>query len=277
VKAAEALREGVARLRAAGVPDAPRDARLLLAWAMSIPAERLTLRLEDGLEPAVLERFTSLISQREQRRPVSQIIGQRLFWGRPFVVTREVLDPRPETEVLIAASLEGPFHRLADLGTGSGAILLTLLCERPAASGIGVDLSDEALDVARENAHLHGLDDRVAFVRSDWLASLSGRFDLIVSNPPYVSQAEFASLSPEVRHWEPTMALTPGGDGLDAYRIIVAGIARHLSPGGRLIFEIGPSQADAVLGMLSNAGFSGLEVRKDLDGRDRMLLARMSD
>lgn len=274
--AAEALRQGIARLRAAGVADPPRDARILLAHVMSLAPERLTLHLGEPMSGAAAAAYDDALAARVRRQPVSQIVGLRLFWGRAFRVTPDVLDPRPETEVLVAAALEEPFARVADLGTGSGAILLTLLAETPSAEGVGVDRLDAALAVACDNARRLGLEGRATFLASDWTQGLAGTFDLIVSNPPYISEDEMTRLAPEVRDWEPRMALTPGGDGLDAYRRIAAGAGEHLAPGGRLILEIGPTQAGAVCRLLVAAGFSRLEVRRDLDGRDRVVLARKS-
>ncbi|MCC0079983.1 MAG: peptide chain release factor N(5)-glutamine methyltransferase [Rhodobacter sp.] len=266
-----ALRAAITRLAAAGVPDPARDARLLLAHALGIGADRLVLALRDPLPAAAEARFAAALSQREGRRPVSQITGRRAFWGRDFQVSAAVLDPRPETETLVAEALSRPFHRVLDLGTGSGAILLTLLAERPVARGLATDLSPEALAVARANAEALGVT-RATFALSDWFGQVEGRFDLIVSNPPYIAEAEMADLSPEVLH-EPRMALTPGGDGLDAYRAIAAGALRHLEPGGRLLVEIGWTQAAMVRALLADAGLGSLRTLRDLDGRDRVIAA----
>lgn len=272
----EALRAAIPRLQAAGVQDAPRDARLLLAHAMKIVPDRLTLHLSDPLAPEAAARFESALVERISRRPVSQIIGQRLFWGRSFRVTADTLDPRPETETLVAAALEEPFARVLDLGTGTGAILLSLLAEQPQATGLAVDLSPAALDVARQNAGTLGLADRAEFRLSDWFIGIEGRFDLIVSNPPYIAAAEMAELSPEVRDWEPHLALTPGGDGLDAYRAIAAGAPAHLEPGGRLMVEIGPPQGEAVADFFRGAGLADVQILLDLDGRPRVVTGRLA-
>ena len=271
--AAEALAVAAARLQAAGVEGASGDARRLLAFAMGIGADRLTLHLTDALTAEGEARFAAAVAQRELRQPVAQIIGERLFWGRRFRVTPDVLDPRPETEGLIAAALEADFARVLDLGTGSGAILLTLLAERMDATGLGTDLSEPALEVARFNSEALGIAPRVSLHRSDWFRDVVGRFDLIVSNPPYIAAAEMAGLEPDVLTWEPHMALSPGGDGLDAYRAIAAGVGSHLTPGGRLIAEIGPSQGEAVAGLFAAAGLCEIVVRPDFDGRDRIVTA----
>ncbi len=270
---AQALVQAVRDLRAAGVPDAPGDARRLLAHAAGIAPERLTLHLPDEAEGSVLARFAALVRRRAAREPVSHLVGGRLFWGRWFAVTPDVLDPRPETEVLVAEALAQPFERVLDLGTGSGAIVLTLLAERALARGLAVDLSGAALDVARGTAQALGLTERCDFARGSWFAPVTGRFDLIVSNPPYIAADEMADLSPEVRLHEPHLALTPGGDGLDAYRAIAAGVGAHLAPGGRLLLEIGPTQGPAVVQMLDAAGLQA-RVLPDLDGRDRVVAAQ---
>jgi len=273
---AEALRAAISRLDAAGIAGAPRDARLMLAHAMGIGSDRLGLHLADPLADDAAERFDGYVSERLRRRPVAQIVGRRLFWGRPFRVTSDTLDPRPETETLIEAALAVPFDTVLDLGTGTGCILLTLLAERPAARGLGTDLSDAALAVAAANADALGLADRARLLRSDWFASVTGRFDLILSNPPYIAAAEMADLAPETRDWEPHAALTPGGDGLDAYRAITAGAAAHLQPNGRLMMETGPDQGVAVADLCQKAGLTDVTIRRDLDGRDRVVAARLA-
>lgn len=268
---AQALRAAVARLAAAGVPGAAGDARALLAHALQIAPDRLTLHLADPVLPEAALRLESALAARAARQPVSQIIGRRLFWGRSFRVTPDVLDPRPETETLVAAALAGPFARMLDLGTGSGAILLTLLAENPRATGLGTDLSAAALAVAAGNATALGLSRRAAFQQADWFSGMAGRFDLIVSNPPYIAQTEMAALQPEVHDWEPHLALTPGGDGLDAYRHIAAGVKEHLLPGGRVLVEIGATQGAAVTDLFLAADLHEVVVLPDMDGRDRVV------
>ncbi len=269
-----ALVAATRRLAGAGIEGAAGDARRLLAHALGLAPERLTLALQDPLSQAAQATFEALIAARAARQPVAQIVGERLFWGAPFRVTRDTLDPRPETEILVAAALEAPFARVLDLGTGTGCILISLLRERAEATGLGVDLSPAALEVAAENAAALGVAARSEFAVSDWFSGVAGLFDLIVSNPPYIAEAEMAGLSPEVRGWEPEGALTPGGDGLAPYRVIAAEARTHLVPGGRIGFEIGPTQGAAVAGMLRAAGFEAVEIRPDLDGRDRTVLAR---
>ena len=266
---AEAIAWAVPVLQAAGVEGAGRDARLLLAYALEVSPDRLILILADPVPETALHRFRAAVTVRARRRPLSQIIGHRMFWGRSFTVTPDVLDPRPETETLVAAALRLPFAHVLDLGTGSGAILLSLLADVAGASGLGTDVSPQALEVARGNAQRLGV--AAAFQLADWFAGVTGTFDLIVSNPPYITTAEMAALAPEVRDWEPHLALSPGGDGLDAYRAITAGVLAHLAPGGALMVEIGPAQGAAVQAMFRAAGLLHVDVLTDLDDRDRVV------
>ncbi|WP_112309367.1 peptide chain release factor N(5)-glutamine methyltransferase [Pseudogemmobacter bohemicus] len=271
--AKQALVAALARLREAGIEDAPRDARLLLAFAMGVPAARLTLHISDPLDARAEARFAAAIAARAARQPVSQIIGERLFYGRSFIVTKDTLDPRPETEILITQALRQPYSRVLDLGTGTGAILLTLLAERPAASGIGADLSGAALAVAKGNAVAMGLDGRAAFTETSWFQGIAGPFDLIVSNPPYITLEAMADLAPEVRDHEPHLALTDFGDGLSAYRAIAAGAPDALVPEGRLIVETGWDQGRAVAAIFAAAGLKNIDIIQDFDGRDRVVSA----
>jgi release factor glutamine methyltransferase len=270
---AEALSAATRRLGEAGIEGAARDARRLLAHALEIAPDRVTLILPDAIEPSALAGFEALVDRRLAREPVSQITGRRAFYGREFRVTRDTLDPRPETELVVATALERPFVKMLDLGTGTGCILLSCLAGMPFATGTGTDVSEGALAVAAENAETLGLTRRARFCRSDWFAGVTGRFDLITSNPPYIAEGEMAGLAPEVRDWEPRGALTPGGDGLDAYRAIAAGAGARLMAGGRLVLEIGPTQGVAVAALLRAQGFAEPDVRRDLDGRDRVVVA----
>ncbi|WP_171237716.1 MULTISPECIES: peptide chain release factor N(5)-glutamine methyltransferase [unclassified Ruegeria] len=273
--AAQAMVAATARLRAAGVDDPARDARLLLAHAARIEASRVTLIAPEELQPEIAERYDQLISLRAIRVPVSHLLGEREFYGRKFRVSRDVLDPRPETETLIEAALSAPFDHVLDLGVGSGCILITLLAERTSASGVGVDLSEAACLQASANAVEHHVEGRVDIVRSNWFENIDGQFDLIVSNPPYVSVEEMADLSPEVKEHEPRMALTDEGDGLGAYRRIAASAPDFLLPGGRILVEIGPTQAKKVGALFDAAGLVDVRVIPDLDGRDRVVGAKM--
>ena len=273
MRAQDALRRAVPLLRDAGIEDGSRDARVLLAHALGIGPDRLTLRLPDEMTVPQEEIYDAALKARIARQPVAQITGRRLFWGSSFRVTRDTLDPRPETETLVAEALTQPFLKLLDLGTGTGCILLSCLKGMPLARGVGTDISDAALQVAIGNTRDLGLEARARFRKSDWFTEVTGAFDLIVSNPPYIAAAEMPDLAPEVRDWEPHLALTPGGDGLDAYRAIARGAGSRLMPGGRLLVEIGPTQGLAVAALFTASGLTGVRVLPDLDGRDRVVAA----
>lgn len=268
---AQALRLAVPRLSAAGVEDAARDARVLLAHALGVASDRLTLHLPDEMTELQARAYEEALVARAARQPVAQITGRRLFWGLPFRVTRDTLDPRPDTETLVAEALTRPFLKVLDLGTGTGCILLSCLKGMPMARGVGVDISAAALEVAAENARTLGLSTRARFMQSDWFSGVQGAFDLVVSNPPYIAEAEMPDLAPEVRDWEPHLALTPGGDGLEPYRIITRGAGARLMPGGRLIVEIGPTQGQGVADLFARAGLAGIRILPDMDGRDRVV------
>ena len=249
--------EAAERLAEAGLADARREARKLT-------------RIAENRGVSLAE----LAARRAAGEPMSHILGYRDFWEHRFEVTADVLDPRPDTETLVAAALEAPFSRVLDLGTGSGCILLSLLAARNHATGLGTDLSEAALAVAGRNARRLGVQDRAALIRSDWWQAVTGSFDLIVSNPPYIAADEMAALQPELSY-EPRMALTDEGDGLSAYRVLVSGVPAHLAPGGRLMVEIGPSQGAEVAAMFEAAGLESVEIRPDIDGRDRVVIGTM--
>ncbi len=277
MRAQELLAEGVGKLLAAGVDGGARDARWLLAHALGIERDRLTLALHDPVPEAQQTLFRQAITARAHHQPVAQIIGARLFWGRSFRVSPDVLDPRPETETLVEKALQHAFGRVLDLGTGSGAILLSLLAERPGAIGVGVDLSLDALDIARHNAKALNLSQRAQFMRSDWFSAVEGKFDLIVSNPPYIAASDFAGLAPEVRDWEPRMALVPDGcdgSGLAAYRTIAAHAPEYLAAKGWLMVEIGVGQGPDVLALFTQAGLRQGQILSDLSGRGRVVVAQ---
>ncbi|QQA44485.1 peptide chain release factor N(5)-glutamine methyltransferase [Pelagovum pacificum] len=275
-------------LTEAGIEDAGRDARRLLAHAMKVPSSRLTLMLPEPVSDQLAADFESLILRRAAREPVSHLTGRRMFYGREFLVTPDVLDPRPETETLIEAALAEPFGNVLDLGTGSGCILLTLLEELGSMGhhevwGVGTELSQEAFEVAWWNRNAMGLEERAVLLPGSWFDPLGeavdpdfGGFDLIVSNPPYVTAAEWEELDPTVRDHEPRMALTDEADGLMAYRDILHEVDLHLAPKGRLLVEIGPEQGVQVASLMVQAGLDAVRIVQDLDGRDRVVIGRKS-
>lgn len=271
--AAEAMVAAMARLRAAGVPDPARDARILLAHAAQVDAARVTLIAPEDIADDIAERYDHLVALRAVRVPVSQLIGAREFYGRSFGISQDVLDPRPETESLIEAALSSPFRYVLDLGVGSGCILVTLLAEREDASGVGVDISDAACLQASANAVLHGVADRASILQSDWFEAVEGRFDLIVSNPPYLARNEMGDVQPELRDYEPRIALTDEADGLSAYRVIAAEAQSYLSAQGRVLVEIGWQQAGDVRQIFEAQGWGDIAILPDLGGRDRVVVA----
>lgn len=262
-----------ARLRAAGVPDPARDARLLLAHAASVDAARVTLIAPEEIAPEIAERFERLVALRAVRVPVSQLVGSRAFYGRDFRISRDVLDPRPETETLVDLALGQRFETVLDLGVGSGCILVTLLAENRQARGLGVDLSEAACLQASANAVLHGVDGRADIRQSDWFGKVEGRFDLIVSNPPYLAAPEMLTVAPELRDHEPAMALTDGQDGLSVYRIIAQQAQGYLTAEGRVMVEIGWQQGDDVRAIFEAAGWGSVQLAHDLDNRPRVVCA----
>jgi release factor glutamine methyltransferase len=266
------LADAAARLQVAGVDDPAREARLLMRWASGLGAASLSASIGDAPDAAEADRFAEAVARRAARVPLSHITGRRAFWQHDFIVTPAVLDPRPETEVLVVWALEGPpARRVIDLGTGSGCILLSLLAAWPAATGLGIDASPAALAVAEANAAAMGLSARAAFRRGDWLEGVAETADLVVANPPYLATDELADLAPEVLA-EPRAALDGGPDGLDPYRRIARGLNTALSRDGRALLEIGPTQASAVAAIFAAAGFGRHALRRDLDGRPRTLL-----
>lgn len=269
---AAALAEGKEWL--AGTDSPATAARLLLAHAAEVDQTGLILLGPKDFTDAVMTRYRAYLDRRAGGEPVSKILGYRDFWKHRFEVNADVLDPRPDTEALVAAALEGPApERILDLGTGSGCILLSLLHEWPGATGLGSDLSHKALEVAARNAENLGVADRADLIVSDWFSAIEGRFDLIVSNPPYITAAEMDDLSPEVLNHDPHMALSPGGDGLEAYRILAAGALDHLTENGRILVEIGWKQGAEVAAIFRDAGLKNVTVHPDLDGRDRVVMA----
>ncbi|MCU0802557.1 MAG: peptide chain release factor N(5)-glutamine methyltransferase [Rhodobacteraceae bacterium] len=270
----DALKAATAMLAKAGIEDPAGDSRKLAAHALGVPAHRIALMLDDPISPEADARLNASIADRAHHRPVSKITGRRAFWKHDFHLTDATLDPRPDTEVLVAEALRLPFVKMLDLGTGTGCILLSCLADMPMAHGTGTDISADALAVAATNAQALHLTHRVTLLQSDWFSAVDGRYDLIVSNPPYIAADEMPGLSPDVRNWDPPLALTPGGDGLDAYRRIAAGAGARLLSGGRLLLEIGPTQAPSVCALLEQAGLQLLVVLPDLDGRSRVISAR---
>jgi len=267
---ADLVRDAASRLEAAGIDGGAREALLLLAHVSGMSPARLGAEMSESAGPELIGEMDKVVARRCARAPMSHITGKRLFYKNEFQVTPDVLDPRPETEALVSAALQLPWARVLDLGTGSGAIILSLLAERAEATGIATDLSPAALGVAQANAKALGLAVRCELILSDWFTNITGRFDLIVSNPPYIAKSEMPDLAPELS-FEPRMALTDGADGLSAYRAICGGAGEHLAPGGWLMVEIGWQQGQGVAALMRDAGLKNIRILPDLDGRDRVV------
>lgn len=269
---ADHLEVGSRRLGEAGIEDARREARLILAHALGVEPVTILGYPERIVEDAA--GYEALIARRAAREPLSHLTGRREFWSLEFEVTRDTLDPRPDSETLVEAALAAIPDRdaalsILDFGTGTGCLLLALLSELPNAQGVGIDISEKTLTVARRNAARLGLADRTLFAIGNWGESLAGPFDLIVSNPPYIPSGEIAGLQAEVARHEPRPALDGGADGLEAYRRVGADLARLLAPGAVSVLEFGLGQGPAVAQLMSAEGLMIQGFDRDLAGHDR--------
>lgn len=282
----EAVRRITRALTSAGVDTPARDARLLVAAATGLDYARLIAEPSRPITQLESRRLAALVKRRCGREPISRILGRREFYGRDFCISPAVLDPRPDSETLIETALsiadeEGwrtrPI-RILDIGTGSGCLLITLLAELPAASGVGTDVRAEALEVASQNAARHGVASRVRFEIRRSLNGLEKQSDLLVCNPPYVSTQEISLLAPEVRDNDPCAALDGGADGLDVYREVIPALGRVLSPGW-VLFEVGAGQADPVAELLrrvcGHEGPADVRIAADLGGHGRCVASKI--
>jgi release factor glutamine methyltransferase len=279
----DAARRDLAReLRRRGMDSPELDARLLVGHALGLDHAALAAQANRRITPREAGAIAALAGRRLAHEPMARILGGKEFWGLPLRLNADTLVPRPETETVVEAARDAidpaaiqSGARIADLGTGSGALLLALLSEWPDARGVGTDISQGALACARENAAALGLAGRSEFVACDFGAALAGPFDLVVSNPPYIARGDIAALPPEVRDHDPFRALDGGSDGLDAYRAIAAGAKRLLAPRGALVVELGAGQADAVGAIMSASGLTpDLPIRQDLAGIARAMVLR---
>jgi len=266
----EALIASTDALRAAGIEEPRLDAELLLAAATGWDRARLVAEPDAAIPPAASRRFAEMVRRRLRREPVAYILGRRGFRRLELAVDPRVLIPRPETELLVELALELRPGKVLDVGTGSGAIALAIADELPRCAVVAVDTSPAALELARENAERTGLTDRVEFALGTFPPS-GGGFELVVANLPYVSEAEWDGLQPEVREWEPREALLAGADGLDAFRVVIPGLAGRAQV---LALEVGAGQAEQVGELLGAAGFDAIETRADLAGFPRLVIGR---
>ncbi len=275
----EALQLIAQTFRAAGIDDADVDARVLAGHALHLDRARLVSQSDRVLEAREVNAISGLAARRLKREPVSRILGRKEFWSLALAITSDVLVPRPETETVVEGALDFVVRnglrmeklRILDIGTGSAALLVALLNELPNATGIGTDISRAALEAAQINVAQFGFESRSSLIACDMAAGVQGQFDLVVSNPPYIARGEIASLAPEVRDYDPMMALDGGDDGLTAYRSISADAKRILAQGGRLFVEMGAGQEPAVRELFTNAGLVVGIARNDLAGTPRVL------
>lgn len=276
----EALNSFQNQLQKAGVDNPVLDTRLLVAHALGCDRVSLIANPERVLTDEEHAAIATLIERRAQREPVARILGAREFWGLPFGLNEATLEPRPDSETLIEAALQcarerGAPQTILDLGTGTGCLLLSLLHEWPHAFGLGIDQSDRALEQATINAETLDLADRVRFQKGNWLDGIDARFDLIVSNPPYIPDADIEWLEPEVKNHDPMAALGGGADGLEPYRLIIPSLTAHLNDGGAVFFEVGMHQAPNVATLLEKAGLTDITTTRDLGGVERIVGARI--
>jgi release factor glutamine methyltransferase len=280
---AQAFAATASRLRQAGIETPELDARVLLCHAACLSYETYIAHAREALPAYSALRLERAIARRLDREPVARITGAREFYGRSFILGKDTLDPRPDTETLIEAALDLVRERgwqekplkLLDLGTGTGCILVTLLAELPYAVGLGTDLSPGALAIAAANARGQRVASRASFAAADWLDGVSGKFDLILSNPPYLAEGEIAGLAKEVAAHDPRLALDGGPEGLEAYRRIAERARDMLTKDGRLLVEIGPGQGEDVAAIFARAGLTPERGngRRDLAGRPRVVVA----
>ena len=276
----EVMRHAEGLLREAGIDTPELDARLLTGAALGMTREHMLIHATARLNQPQVARVFGFVARRVAREPVSRILGRREFWSLDFTLSPATLDPRPDSETVVEEALAGVADRQAslsvlDLGTGTGCLLLAVLSELPKATGLGIDRSEEAVETASANARRLGLGRRARFSAGDWTSGIGERFDLVISNPPYIPDADTGTLEPEVTRFDPPAALAGGADGLDAYRTIVAQIPGVLKPGGRIIFEVGFGQSADVSALLGAAGFGRIGVRKDLGGVERVVFGHL--
>jgi release factor glutamine methyltransferase len=279
---AEALTRVADYLARHGVEDPRRDARMLLLAAAEIAHAELLLAPDDALDGEAAKRLSEYAARRGAREPVSRILCGRGFWTFNLAVTPDVLDPRPDTETLIELALREMGHRrddalkILDLGAGSGAIVCALLSEFVRARAVAVDRSPSACDATKFNLARCGLSDRAHVLQGNWADAIEGRFDLVVSNPPYIRRGDIASLAPEVRLHDPALALDGGEDGLDCHRCVAAQLTRLLAADGFAALEVGAGQASAVRRLLTSYGFDNVTALCDAGGHERAIGARWS-
>ncbi|MDD3287629.1 MAG: peptide chain release factor N(5)-glutamine methyltransferase [Alphaproteobacteria bacterium] len=271
----EQIKISIDALEKAGVDNPVLDARLLIAYALDCDRLKLLMDVDRTLSDKEILKIETLIARRASHEPVARIFGKREFWGLNFDLNEDTLDPRADSETLIEAILrltQTPPSRILDLGTGSGCLLLALLSEYPQATGLGIDLAPGAVQQAKQNAKQLNLSKRAEFKVGDWLENISEKFDIIISNPPYIASTEIPDLMPEVRNHDPLRALDGGTSGLEIYKILIPQIPKFLNPGGMIVMEVGQGQANEVISMMQQAGLTKPSKHKDLAGIERCVI-----
>ncbi|WP_246710337.1 peptide chain release factor N(5)-glutamine methyltransferase [Martelella soudanensis] len=277
---AELYRQTVEAFAAAGLETPQDDARHLVSGVLGLSLTEMVTEGARVIDDEEMAAVAEAVARRKNREPVYRILGAREFYGLDFLLSPDTLEPRPDTEILVEQCLPFLKRRITeagrasfvDLGTGTGAIAITLLSQCREAEGVATDISEGALETARGNALINGVADRLRLRQGSWFDAITGRFDMIVSNPPYIVSDEIAALQPEVRDFDPRAALDGGESGLDAYRAIAAGAEDHLAEGGIVALEIGAEQKAAVTAVFVAAGFKLLVAEKDLGNNDRVLI-----
>ena len=276
MKLREVLADTTIKLSRSGIVGAARDARILTAYALKIRISELSLKIHEQVSEQIIYELEKLILRRIDREPVSKILGRREFWGRSFSISENVLDPRADTETLIDFVVKKPVKSVLELGTGSGAIAITLACEWKEVQVTAIDISEDALSLAKINSEKFNVQNKVHFLKSDWFETVKGSFDLIISNPPYIGLIEQDKISAEVLKYDPKISLFAGRDGLDAYKKIIPNLAKFLNPDGLVVLETGAYQSNQVKNMMNAVGFIDAKIVKDLSGKDRLVVAKLA-
>ena len=274
MKVKQLLSDVTLKLSISEIDNATRDARILVAHALGMPKSQLSMNTNENVPKETRSSLEKLISRRLNREPIAKILGKRQFWGRTFFINEDVLDPRADTETLIDYVIDRPVRSVLDLGTGSGVIAISLACEWKEVHVVATDISEAALFVAQKNAKYFDVQDKIHFLKSDWFEAIEGKFDLIISNPPYIGLSEISEISQEVLNYDPDLALFAGCYGLDSYERIIPNVTKFLRPGGIVVLEIGASQSDSVKTLMNSSGLSEVKTLKDLAGKDRLVTAK---
>ena len=276
MKLKEVLADTAIKLSRSGIEGAARDARILTAYALGTPISELLPKFNEQVSEKIIAKLEKLILRRIDREPISKILGRREFWGRSFSINENVLDPRSDTETLIDFVIEKPVKSVLELGTGSGAIAITLACEWKEVHITATDISEDALSLAKINAEKFNVQNKIHFLKSDWFETVKGTFDLIISNPPYIGLIERDEISNEVKKYDPEISLFAGPDGFDAYKTIIPNLKKFLNPDGFVVLETGAFQSNRVKNLMNAVGLIDTKIVKDLSGKDRLIAAKLT-